>query len=134
VNTPLSAIRRPVVAAALVLAAVALAVPTFALGKAGGITVVSPKPGATISGSTVVLKINTDGFKVTDQATKVRPNEGHFHVFFDKRPFVAVYGKAFRFRGIKAGSHTLKVQPVTSAHMPAQGYKKPIVVKFKTTG
>ena len=132
-NALLSAVRRPAVAAMLVLVAVALAVPTLAAGKAGRITVISPKPGSTVSGSAVVLKLKATGFRVTDQATKIRPNEGHFHVFLDKRPFVAVYGTTFRFRSLKAGSHTLKIQPVNSAHMPAKGYKT-IVVKFKTTG
>src|SRR5439155_26272553 len=108
------------------------AVPTLAVSKAGTITVVSPKRGSTVNGSTVVLKIKASGFRVTDQAAKIRPNEGHFHVFLDKRPFVAVYGTAFRFRGLKAGSHTLKVQPVNSAHMPAKGYKT-IAVRFKTS-
>jgi len=125
-------VRRPAMAAALALAALALALPTLATGMSGPITVTSPKNGSTISGSTVVLRIKTTKFKVTDQGTTVRANEGHFHVFLDKRPFVAVYGKTFRFRGLKAGSHTLKVQPVSSAHMPAKGYHA-IVVKFKTT-
>jgi hypothetical protein len=132
VNALLRAARRPTLLAALVVAAVAFTVPTLAAGQAGRITIVSPKAGATISGSTLVMKIKATGFDVTDQATRVRPNEGHFHVFLDKRPFVAVYGTTFRFRRLKAGSHTLKVQPVNSAHMPAKGYKT-IVVKFKTT-
>jgi hypothetical protein len=124
--------RRPAALAALAAVLAVLVVPTLATGMSGPITVTSPKNGSTISASTVVLKIKTSKFKVTDQADKIRANEGHFHVFLDKRPFVAVYGKTFRFRGLKAGSHTLKVQPVNSAHMPAKGHKS-IVVKFKTT-
>jgi hypothetical protein len=132
-NAALNTLRRPAVAVALVLALAVLAVPTLAIGKAGRITVISPKADSTISGSTVVLKLKTSGFHVTDQGTEVRRNEGHFHLFLDKRPFVALYGKTFRFRGLKAGAHTLKVQPVSSDHMPAKGYTA-IVVRFTTTG
>ncbi len=131
-NAVRNTVRRPMTLAALAGAAAALAVPTAADSRTGPVVVTSPKSGSTIDGSRVTLRIKTGKFKVTSQATGVRRNEGHFHVFLDKRPFVAVYSSRFRFRGLKPGSHTLKVQPVDSAHVPAKGYKA-IVVKFRTT-
>lgn len=118
-----------VVAAALAVATVAalpaLARPTMSKP----VVVLSPTPRATISGSTVVLRLATHGFKVTDQGDAIRANEGHFHVYLDKRPFVAVYGLKFVFRGLKPGPHTLRVEPVNSGHMPAAGLKA-IIVPF----
>lgn len=96
------------------------------------VTVLSPKAGSSIAGTTVVLRLRTSGFRITDQATTIRRGEGHFHVFLDKRPFVAVYGLKFVFRGQKAGAHVLRVEPVNSGHMPAAGLK-PITVRFRTT-
>ena len=121
-------LRRPV---ALGAVAVAALVPAVSFGanaaQSGSIKVTSPR-----EGSTVVMRLSTGKFRVTSQATSVRRNEGHFHVFLDKRPFVAVYSKVFRFRGLKPGSHRLKVEPVNSAHKPAAGYRA-IVVRFTTT-
>ena len=126
-------LRRPV---ALGAVAVAALVPAVSFGanaaQSGSIKVTSPRAGSTIKGSAVVMRLSTGKFKVTSQATTVRRNEGHFHVFLDKRPFVAVYSKVFRFRGLKPGSHRLKVEPVNSAHKPAAGYRA-IVVRFTTT-
>lgn len=111
------------------LGAATLAVP-LALGASNPpISVVSPTNGSTVTGSKVTLTIKAKpGFKFTDQGTAVKPNEGHVHVVLDKRPFVALYSTKFVFRGVKAGNHTLTVQPVRSDHMP-HGLK-PIVVKF----
>lgn len=96
------------------------------------VTVLSPKTGSSIAGTTVVLRLQTSGFRITDQATTIRRGESHFHVFLDKRPFVAVYGLKFVFRGQKAGAHVLRVEPVNSGHMPAAGLKA-ITVRFRTT-
>ena len=110
---------------ALVAAAPAAARP--AMSKP--VVVLSPTNGAVINSSTVTLRLATKGFKVTDQATTIRAGEGHFHVYLDKRPFVALYGLKFVFRGLKPGKHTLRVEPVNSGHMPAAGLKA-IIVPF----
>lgn len=120
--------------AALGLAAAALVAPAQASRQVAqaSVSVVSPKSGAAIAGRTVVLRVRTSGFRITDQGTAVRRGEGHLHVFLDRRPFVAVYSTRFVFRGLRAGSHVLRVEPVNSAHMPAAGLK-PITVRFRTT-
>ena len=111
------------------LGAAALAVP-LALGASNPpVSVVSPTNGSVVTGSKVTLTIKAKpGFKFTDQGTAVKPSEGHVHVVLDKRPFVALYGPKFVFKGVKPGKHTLTVQPVSSDHMPRG--KKPIVVTF----
>lgn len=114
--------------AVVALGAATLAVPVALAAQNPPIAVVSPSSGS-VTGSKVTLKIKTlAGFRITSQGTVVKPGEGHVHVTLDKRPFIALYGTTFVFKGVKRGRHTLLVQAVRNDHTP-HGFK-PIRVKF----
>lgn len=74
---------------------------------------VSPREGATITGSTVEVKLNLSGdlkgYKpMKDPATGMG---NHIHVILDNQPYEAYYDLAqpFELRNITAGKHTLRV-------------------------
>lgn len=74
---------------------------------------VSPREGATITGSTVEVKLNLSGdlkgYKpMKDPATGMG---NHIHVILDNQPYEAYYdlGQPFELRNVTAGKHTLRV-------------------------
>ncbi|HEX8492322.1 MAG TPA: hypothetical protein VF658_05735 [Pyrinomonadaceae bacterium] len=74
---------------------------------------VSPREGATITGSTVEVKLNLSGdlkgYKpMKDPATQMG---NHIHVILDNQPYEAYYDLAqpFELRNVTEGKHTLRV-------------------------
>lgn len=122
-------------AAALALGwSLALATASPALADHGRVTIVSPKDGATVAGPDVTLELAVQNLAITDQATQAEnAHQGHFHITVNKRPFVAVYGNRVTFKGLPAGDHEIKVEPVLSMHMKPVPGTQPLTVKFKTT-
>lgn len=74
---------------------------------------ISPRAGATITGSTVEVKLNLSGdlkgYKpMKDPATGMG---NHIHVILDNQPYEAYYdlGQSFELRNVTEGKHTLRV-------------------------
>lgn len=74
--------------------------------------IVEPREGATITGSTVRLKLNLTsdkGYKTgKDPATGMGP---HIHVILDNQPYEAYYNldQPFELRNVSEGRHTIRV-------------------------
>ena len=82
--------------------------------------VVSPANNATISGSTVEVKLNLSGdlkgyMPHKDPATG---KGNHIHVILDNQPYEAYYelGQPFELRNVAEGKHTLRVFPSRPWH------------------
>jgi hypothetical protein len=76
------------------------------------LSIVEPREGATVTGSTVRLKLNLTsdkGYKTgKDPATGMGP---HIHVILDNQPYEAYYnlGQPFELRNVSEGKHTIRV-------------------------
>ena len=87
--------------------------------------IVEPREGATITGSTVRLKLNLTsdkGYKTgKDPATGMGP---HVHVILDNQPYEAYYdlSQPFELRNVVEGKHTIRVFPSRPWH---ESYKNP---------
>lgn len=125
-------VRVPLVTLALV-GGLILPPASLVLADHGQVTIVSPKEGEADPGPDVALDLAVRNVAVTDQATKEDAHEGHFHITLDKRPFIAVYGNKATFKGLPAGDHEIKVEPVLSTHMRPLPGTRPVTVKFRTT-
>lgn len=99
------------------------------------LSIAFPQDGASIEGSTVLLRLATENLNVTDQGTGPdTPNEGHFHTFLDGRPFIAHYSRTLVFDNVAPGDHAIRVDPVINAHMQTIPGLEPLIVRFSTTG
>ena len=94
------------------------------------VRVVAPRPGQVIRGDRVRVRIETEAFRVTDQGTRPRPRQGHFHITLDNRSYVVHYGKEMTFEGLRNGRHRLLVVPARNDHAAVPGLD-PIVVNFR---
>lgn len=100
-------------------------VATVAVPRIGStVRVLSPTPGSTIAGSTVVVRLRTRSFDISNQGESVKARQGHVHLTLDGRTYIVVYGTTFTFRGVPAGEHTLVVTPARNDHMPAAGVEE----------
>lgn len=98
----------------------------------------SPREGATITGSTVEVKLNLSGdlkgYKpMKDPATGMG---NHIHVILDNQPYEAYYdlGQPFELRNVTAGKHTLRIFASRPWH---ESYKNPTafqIITFNVTG
>lgn len=84
------------------------------------LTVVEPKEGATVQGSTVKLSLKLAGDLKGYQPHK-DPSTGmgnHIHVILDNQPYEAYYelGQPFELRNVSEGAHTLRVFPSRPWH------------------
>lgn len=132
-------IRTAQVAVPLVLAlSTAAAAPPQARSHAIGatarrpsITIVTPKAGATIHGSTLLVSVRVRGFKVVNkQFQPPVTGEGHVHFYLDVKnlPTRHVYpspvhyhsisGMSYTWTGVSRGSHIVAVQLVGNDHVP----------------
>ncbi len=80
---------------------------------APALTIIEPKPGATISGSTLKLKLGIGGdLKGYHPHKDPATNAGnHIHVILDNQPYEAHYSldTGFELRNLAAGKHTIRV-------------------------
>jgi hypothetical protein len=76
------------------------------------LSIVEPREGATVNGSTVRVKLNLTSDKNykpgKDPATGMGP---HIHVILDNQPYEAYYnlGQPFELRNVSEGKHTIRV-------------------------
>jgi hypothetical protein len=96
--------------------------------------ILSPKDGATVHGSAVRVRIGVRNFTITDQGTRAKATEGHFHVALDKRSYIVLYGTRITLGHLDPGEHTLVVTAHLNNHLPLPYVKNRFVVHFRTTG
>ena len=117
------------------LVAVALAIVTAACGSGGGsngsetptarpsstakLSIVSPKNGSVVHGSTVRLRLSLEDARiVAATSTNIRPDEGHVHVSLDGRLISMNYQLDNSIPDVKPGRHILQAEFVASDHAP----------------
>jgi hypothetical protein len=84
-----------------------------------GLSITSPKDGATIDGSTVDLVVKLTGARlVAATTTDLRPDEGHLHVSLDDRLLTMTSGTSYQIPDVPPGQHLLKVEFVANDHAP----------------
>jgi hypothetical protein len=85
----------------------------------GTLTIVSPKNGAVVHGTSVTLTVNLEGAKLVQQTTTdVQPDEGHLHVFLDDSLISMTEGTTQKIDDLSAGVHRIQVEFVASDHAP----------------
>jgi hypothetical protein len=83
------------------------------------LSIVSPKNGQIVHGTTVELKVKlVDAKIVPATTTDIVPNEGHLHVILDDQ-LVSMTGDTQQLlANLEPGQHLLKVEFVASDHAP----------------
>ena len=85
----------------------------------GTLTIVSPKNGAVVHGTSVTLTVDLEGAKLVPQTTTdVQPDEGHLHVFLDDSLISMTEGTTQKIPDLTPGVHRLQVEFVASDHAP----------------
>jgi hypothetical protein len=85
----------------------------------GTLSIVSPKDGQVIHGSTVDLKIDLkDATIVPITSTDLKPNEGHIHVTLDDQLVSMTTGTELTIPDVTPGHHIIQVEYVATDHGP----------------
>ena len=85
----------------------------------GTLTIVSPKNGAVVHGTSVLLHVDLEGATLVPQTTKeVQPDEGHIHVYLDDALISMTEGTEQRIEDLSPGVHRLQVEFVAADHAP----------------
>ena len=85
----------------------------------GALTIVSPKNGQVVRGSTVVLKIDLQGARIVPvTSTALKPDEGHIHVSLDDQLISMTTGTELQIPNVAPGHHLLTVEFVATDHGP----------------
>ncbi|MGH2709374.1 MAG: hypothetical protein ACRDJF_12425 [Actinomycetota bacterium] len=80
--------------------------------------VLEPAPGAVLSGSTTLVKLQLQGAKLVPQTTKrIKPDEGHIHLSLDGLVVSMTSGLEQEIP-ITKGTHLLQAEFVAGDHFP----------------
>jgi hypothetical protein len=83
------------------------------------LTIISPKTGSVVHGSTVDLRIGLEGARIVKQtSTTLTPDEGHVHVLLDGQLISMNYSLNDTIPDLTAGQHLLQVEFVATDHAP----------------
>lgn len=83
------------------------------------ISIVSPKNGDVIKGTSTEVRMDLEGGKVVPSTvTKVTPTTGHIHMLVDGKVISMNYSLNQKLTGLKPGTHTLRVEFVAADHLP----------------
>jgi hypothetical protein len=83
------------------------------------ISIVSPKNGQVIHGTTLDLKLALEGAKVVPlTTTNITPTTGHVHVFLDGKIMSMTAGLEQSVGALTPGQHTLRAEFVAADHRP----------------
>jgi hypothetical protein len=89
------------------------------------LSILQPKNGQTVHGSSVELKVSLKGARIVPATTThLAPDQGHLHVYIDNqdgRGFQIVsmtFGLDQRIPNVAPGQHVLRVEFVASDHLP----------------
>ncbi len=82
------------------------------------LTIIEPKNGAVLHGTTVHVVIGLKGARIVQAtSTHVTPDRGHIHLLLDDKVVSMTYGLRQTIRA-KPGPHVLQVEFVGSDHLP----------------
>ena len=82
------------------------------------LTIVSPEPGATISGTVMHVRLALTGAVIVPQtSTHLTPDRGHVHLLVDGRVVSMAYGLA-QDVPVTPGPHLLQAEFVATDHFP----------------
>jgi hypothetical protein len=85
----------------------------------GTLTIVSPKNGAVVHGTSVAVRVDLEGATIVPQTTKdVQPDEGHLHVYLDDDLISMTEGTEQRIDDLAPGVHRVQVEFVAADHAP----------------
>ena len=83
------------------------------------LTIISPKAGSVVHGSTVDLRIALEGARIVKQtSTNLAPDEGHVHVLLDGQLISMNYGLTDTIPDVTPGQHLVQVEFVANDHAP----------------
>jgi hypothetical protein len=83
------------------------------------LTIVSPKNGSVVHGSTVDLRLRLDGAHVVQATSQnLRPDEGHVHVILDGKLVSMNYQLDDVLHDVAPGQHLLQAEFVANDHAP----------------
>ena len=83
------------------------------------LSILSPKTGQVVHGTTVEMKVKLlDAKIVPASTTNIVPNEGHLHVIMDDRLISMTGNTQQLLANLTPGQHLLKVEFVASDHAP----------------
>lgn len=83
------------------------------------LTIVSPRNGAVVHGTTADLKLQLQGAKIVAVVSKdLRPDQGHVHVRLDGQLISMTYGLEQKIPDLKPGTHVLQAEFVATDHLP----------------
>ena len=83
------------------------------------LTILSPKTGSVVHGSTVNLRIGLAGARIVKQtSTNLAPDEGHVHVLLDGLLISMNYGLTETIPDVTPGQHLVQVEFVANDHAP----------------
>ena len=93
--------------------------PPTMIGSTANLTILSPKDGQTIHGSTVNVKLDLQGGKLVPlTTTDVQPDEGHLHILLDDQLLTMTASLDQAIPNVSPGEHLLKVEYVAGNHQP----------------
>jgi len=85
----------------------------------GELSILEPKNGQLIHGTSVVLKVSLKSAQlVPATTTHIVPNQGHLHVILDDTLISMTQGTTQLIPNLTPGQHLLKVEFVASDHLP----------------
>jgi hypothetical protein len=83
------------------------------------LTILSPKTGSVVHGTTVDLRIALEGARIVKQtSTTLQPDEGHVHVLLDGQLISMNYGLTDTIPNLTPGQHLVQVEFVATDHAP----------------
>jgi hypothetical protein len=83
------------------------------------VTIVSPKDGSTLHGSTVDVRVRLVGGKIVPlSSTKLVPDEGHLHITLDDQLVSMTGDTSQMLKDVVPGQHLLTVEFVAVDHLP----------------
>jgi hypothetical protein len=83
------------------------------------LTIVAPKNGAVVHGTSVDLRVNLEGAKIVPSTTTdIVPDEGHLHVILDDTLISMTEGTEQTVPDLTPGLHRIQVEFVASDHAP----------------
>ena len=83
------------------------------------LSIVRPKNGAVVEGSTVNLRVDLQGAEIVPATTtNIVPDEGHLHVILDDQLISMTEGLTQSIPDVSPGLHRLTVEFVASDHAP----------------
>jgi hypothetical protein len=90
------------------------------------ITIVEPRPGETVTGDMVTVRVDLEGARlVREVSTNLRPDEGHIHLRLDGETITILGGLTETIPDVAPGQHVLEVEFVAADH----GFFDPRVVQ-----